>query len=77
MITKIVHCDLVGFIRNCFGADNGRRQLNIKWFTSSSLSSTIALSLDPEKAFDGGEWGYFFKDFNLYGFGPLAFEACA
>lgn len=70
VITKLVHPDQVGFIKQRYGSDSIRRLLNIKWANRNSPTPSLALALDAEKAFDRVEWGYLFKALEKYGFGP-------
>ncbi len=57
-IPDLIHMDQSGFIQNRSSFDNVRRLFNIIHASKADNSSTIAMSLDVEKALGSVEWPY-------------------
>lgn len=58
ILSDIISCDQVGFIKNRCSGDNMRRLIHLMHKSKSSLDPVAAFSLDAEKAFDRVEWGF-------------------
>ena len=58
-MTKLVHHDQTGFIKNRLASDNVRRLLHILDFAPDILTPCAAVSLDAEKAFEQTRLGLF------------------
>lgn len=79
VLPTIINMDQTGFIQNISSIDNVRRFLNIIHCSKSDPIPCVAVSLDPEKAFDRVEWQYLFETMErinigskIYQFGQIA-----
>lgn len=69
VMTSLSHPDQVGFIGSRYYADNISNLIDIMWAVQndpSLVDTTVALSLDAEKAFNMVEWQYLFSTLKAF-----------
>lgn len=58
ILSSYIHLDHSGFLEHRYFCDSIRRVINLIEFTKHLGTSTVALFIDTERAFEHVEWGF-------------------